>query len=976
MQNIVFYAAAKETLGMVRDYSNMHLSEAPVLTIGVAVCLRMRLFADVEVPTPYPIASLNGIAKWHWSMDADFDRSTSCKLVADEGGISVQTVTDTVNGETTSFTEFVIPISDMNTEELAAWLGNEATKPGLTGELVGYDNEDHAVFVLQIEDFKVRNRVAGLGAPNAVDEGFLTRSYAEQIIQSAVSSSAAEKQDKLTPANGGVGISVTSSGIISTADVPQSAVTGLAAALDAKQDNLAAGYRMELVSGSTVDQARYFAIEPAITASANQTTTVVLSAGKAYEIHAVANNAKVLLNRENPVGGSRTFGLEAHAEIFVANTGYIQTGENVVLSQPLEPDAVNNCTVRFHDNLAIISVEDHIAGYIVNVSSGTTAGSLYYGLADAAVASQEYISVNDSLAGVPLNLGGATVSTTKHLVGNGYADTLVTGDVAIASGSFTVANCALQNVNVTSGTLTLGDAYIPAGSTVAVSGGGLAVEKVVGEGSASVIDYGGNANPYTVQAYKVASVSNVKFTNAYGTPAYTAFRSVGNVFTNCTFTGNTTTATDGGGGVFISESGSCLFSGCVFSGNSTTATATPSQVSVRYTSAVGTFKDCTFTGNSSTDLTMRVANSGRINFVGTNGLPVGVLYGDSTGTLTLTSGATIDLTGNANAAPIIPGGNITFEQGGATVLYSSGTLSGSYTMDNVTLPAGAKLTNTAVVNLGGKRVAVASGTTAAASGVTYSGGDASASAVDNGGAFQIGGGTTSARFDNCSFIGNHANNIGGALFVHTGAIATLNGCTFQYNTCTNTAHGAAVGITHASAFFSGCSVLSATTTKPEISLAGGAPYVQFTDCTFEQGRKISFFQEGSGAEIALAGSNVIQSISGSAGKVTMSSGASVVLSSSIEPGGAITIPAGAVVTIIGSNGVSSGYFSDLAVTGSTITNLGRIYGATVTVPPLEDGGDRGPWELETTEGTSTVSAVSGESQQIVIEGGLISIIGQ
>ena len=189
MQDIVFYAAANETLGMVRDYSNMNKSSAPVLTLGVAVCLRMRLFAGIKVPTPYPVASLNGITDWQWSMDADFDRSTTSKLVADAGGISVHTVTDTVNGETMNFTEFVIPISNMNTQELAAWLGNEGTKSGLTGELVGYDNEAHAVFVLQIEGFKVRNRIAGLGDPTAVDEGIVTRPLAEQMIRTAVSAS-------------------------------------------------------------------------------------------------------------------------------------------------------------------------------------------------------------------------------------------------------------------------------------------------------------------------------------------------------------------------------------------------------------------------------------------------------------------------------------------------------------------------------------------------------------------------------------------------------------------------------------------------------------------------------------------------------------------------------------------------------------------------------------------------------------------
>ena len=243
---------------------------------------------------------------------------------------------------------------------------------------------------------------------------------------------------------------------------------------------------MTLVNGSTVDQSRYFAIEPTITASANQTKTVVLSAGKAYEIHATATNAMVLLNWETPVGGSRTFGLEGHIEIFVAGTGNVQAGENVVLANALEPDAVNNCTVRFHDGLAIISVEDHVAGYIVTTAGGTASGSLYYGLATA---TNEYISVDASLNGQTLNLAGVTTRAgEKHVVGNGYAETIVSGGISCTSKT-TFSNLSMQDVVVNGGTLTLGDANILSGSTVAVNSGALAIEKVAGDGG--TIDLGG-----------------------------------------------------------------------------------------------------------------------------------------------------------------------------------------------------------------------------------------------------------------------------------------------------------------------------------------------------------------------------------------------------------------------------------------------------------------------------------------------------
>ena len=176
MQDIVFYAAANETLGVVRDYANIRNQSAPILVLGVSVCLKMRLFADSESTSAYPIASFCGITTWKWRMDADFDRDTPSKLVADTGDISVQTVTDTINGETLSFTEFAIPISDMNTVELTEWLGTEKKRSGLTGELVGYDSSGNAVFVLQIDDFTVRNRVAGLNEPTSNQQVYLTSS--------------------------------------------------------------------------------------------------------------------------------------------------------------------------------------------------------------------------------------------------------------------------------------------------------------------------------------------------------------------------------------------------------------------------------------------------------------------------------------------------------------------------------------------------------------------------------------------------------------------------------------------------------------------------------------------------------------------------------------------------------------------------------------------------------------------------------
>lgn len=988
MQDIVFYAAANETLGVIRDYANERNSPAPVLTLGVSVCLRMRLFSSTEGATPYPIASLNGISDWQWCMDSDFDRDTACKLVADAGGISVHTETDTVNGETMSFTEFVIPISNMNTEELAAWLGNEKMKPGLTGELVGYDSYGNAAFVLQIENFSVRNRVAGLGDPTVLDQETVTRTQAELMIQTAVSTSAATKQDKLTSANAGTGISITSSGIISTANVPQSAVSGLSETLAAKQNNITAGYRMVLVNGSTVDQARYFTIEPAITAPANNTTTVVLSAGKAYEIHAVANQAKVLLNRENPPS-ARTFGLEGHAEIFVANTGYIQTGANVVLANALEPDAVNNCTVRFHDGLAIISVEDHVAGYIVVSATGSTAGTLPYALGSA---SQEYVAFDATLNGQTLDMGGAVTNGEKHIVGNGYSETIVSGGINCTSKT-TFANLGMNGVVVSSGTLTLGDVYIPSGSTVAVSGGGLAVEKVTGNGG--VIDLGGTIA--TVPSGSTASASGCTFSGGYASATNGGVallsRNVSFFASHCGFdrnssynaggafalvSGNTLTLSGctitnnyayNCGGIFLFSGGVCELTSCTMSGNSgfngtclnvnvggsaylNGCTLTGNHASntgggistagtVNVTSCIvsgNTPEDVLITSNNVTlnDCTVGVCTTsgGTVTFAGINSL---TSAGGGTGTVIISSGATLDLTGNTNTTPIAPGGGITFASGGATVKVGDSTASSSYMMDNVTLPAGAKLTNTNVVNLGGSNVIVSSGTTASASGCTFSGGSASS----GGGAFVVSGASASATLTSCGISGCSAS-YGGAIALLGGASVLLSSCTIGNNT-----------------FSAG-------------TLYVNAAELVLSDCIVEKDQNTRL--QGTSGHLVFAGSNTykgdFQYLGG--GFVTISSGAIVDLTGNtnatpIYPGGGITLYGGALnsaTTIIYSSGgnVGSRTFEDLEIQGATITKLGLVYGATVYSLA---GDDHEIIYTEDNGATSSSVFISGETVYVV-----------
>lgn len=192
MQNIIFYVAANETLGAVKDYANAKTMAAPTLVRGAGCCLRMRVFENADGETPYPVEELASVAAWEWVMDTDFNGETAYKLVADAGSITVDTVTAEIDGNDHTYTEFTIPISNMNTEELAALLGTSEAISNLAGELCGYAATGELVFIVQVKGFTVRNRVASVTAPTELESDYLTAAQVRALVAAGVAMQYAE----------------------------------------------------------------------------------------------------------------------------------------------------------------------------------------------------------------------------------------------------------------------------------------------------------------------------------------------------------------------------------------------------------------------------------------------------------------------------------------------------------------------------------------------------------------------------------------------------------------------------------------------------------------------------------------------------------------------------------------------------------------------------------------------------------------
>lgn len=182
MQEVKIYVSAAEAVGAVRDYANAKNASAPSLVRGIETMLKLRLFGSANDLTPYPIEQFSGITAWKFVMDADYLESTNYKLQADNAHITVASVTENEQ----NYTEVSIPLIETNTEELVEWLGNTKSKSGLTAELVGYNGNGDAVFVLQIENFTVRNRLISAGDPTPIEPDYLNEAQVRALINEAL----------------------------------------------------------------------------------------------------------------------------------------------------------------------------------------------------------------------------------------------------------------------------------------------------------------------------------------------------------------------------------------------------------------------------------------------------------------------------------------------------------------------------------------------------------------------------------------------------------------------------------------------------------------------------------------------------------------------------------------------------------------------------------------------------------------------
>jgi len=341
--------------------------------------------------------------------------------------------------------------------------------------------------------------------------------------------------------------------------------------------------------------------------------------------------------------------------------------------------------------------------------------------------STNVVPVDNSTTGAKY-LGTVLSATTGETGANRFAK-IDSGAVAVVDGAVNAVNKQIITHDyepIIGGTFSLTSATVnEATKTVAIqSGGAISVDDIRG-GNDSIIDL--NEKLFAKFASRSASISGFTITNGGqsgnggGVIQFSGSDKQLNI-SNCSFTNNYT------GGTYTlnvidNEAGTVMITDCYFGSQK-------NSNRIIKTRAAGTtiiegstiYGFVTFVGGPGGSYVLSGYNYFNGSLSASN---------SNAGTVTLTSGAVLDLTGNATVTPIAPGVGVTFEAGGATVYPSAGSAS-AYVLGGMTVP---QIGNTNVVNLSGGTAIVPVNTQAYASGAIFSSGNVF---VSSGGTLTLG----------------------------------------------------------------------------------------------------------------------------------------------------------------------------------------------------------------------------------------------
>ena len=136
------------------------------------------------------------------------------------------------------------------------------------------------------------------------------------------------------------------------------------------------------------------------------------------------------------------YGWDTHLQLFVDANTTVVFQSPLVLMNPLTINAGHNITIKWRNGQALAYVEDTATGYIITELTGTTDGTLYYGLANPVGGSATtgyyltFSHITDNQV-ITLDLADTmTVNRSINIIGNGPDTT----DITIPNAVFKMAN--------------------------------------------------------------------------------------------------------------------------------------------------------------------------------------------------------------------------------------------------------------------------------------------------------------------------------------------------------------------------------------------------------------------------------------------------------------------------------------------------------------------------------------------------------
>lgn len=172
---------------------------------------------------------------------------------------------------------------------------------------------------------------------------------------------------------------------------------------------------------------------------------LTIGAGLAYKMTLTDGQTHRFTVDTIPANG---YGWDSHLQLFIAGASHVEFVPPLALMNALTPNAGHNITIKWRAGQALAYVEDTDIGYVVSIQSGTTNGTLAYGLTTNV---GEYIVFAGSLDGQVIEATGtATCTRAVHLVGNGVGQTILQG---IIDTTYNSAYSYMQNLTLNGATV-------------------------------------------------------------------------------------------------------------------------------------------------------------------------------------------------------------------------------------------------------------------------------------------------------------------------------------------------------------------------------------------------------------------------------------------------------------------------------------------------------------------------------------------